>query len=196
MLVTEGLFNWILFLEWGTTIISGIKTLMTFLTVFAFTNSGNTCNDPFTTHATNEIETRREIGSQAKGGPLQEMSFQIRHRCLVFHPRAKQHYLQEMIGSSWILLQHKVLSHLWSNVFYRRDLATWRCPVNFRILYTGYYGQHHSTGWLPKLYWKVINIQTLLCFLQKRAHPVWKAPHKTYENSRARIETDVEQRGS
>ena len=31
------------------------------LNSFAFNNSGNTCNDPFTTHANNEIETREKL---------------------------------------------------------------------------------------------------------------------------------------
>ena len=31
------------------------------LNIFAFNNSGNTCNDPFTTHATNEIETGEKL---------------------------------------------------------------------------------------------------------------------------------------
>ena len=31
------------------------------LNIFAFNNSGNTCNDPFTTHPTNEIETGKKL---------------------------------------------------------------------------------------------------------------------------------------
>ncbi|XP_015757428.1 PREDICTED: uncharacterized protein LOC107336864 isoform X1 [Acropora digitifera] len=36
------------------------------LNIFPFNNSGNTCNDPFTTHATNEIETGEKLVHKRK----------------------------------------------------------------------------------------------------------------------------------